>query len=286
MSFNWRLDPRIPAPLLGDPARLRQVVIGLLDNALKFTASGGIELDCALAEEVSAPAGGWVTLNCSVTDTGIGVAADQGERIFEPFYQVDGTLTRAHGGAGLGLAMTRKLVEMMGGRIWTESVPGRGSRFNFTVRLSRNGSAVASPTTEKTWNELRVLVVEDISANRRLFQLLLENQGCRVTGAENGRLALAILEKEPFDLILMDIQMPEMDGLEATRRIRAATDGRWNPHIPIIALTAHAQAGDRQTFLGAGMDDYLAKPFRAKMLLDKIERLLMKPVAPGGDRGE
>jgi CheY-like chemotaxis protein len=289
LRFNWRFAPDIPDFLQGDPDRLCQVLNYLLDNALKFTRSGRIELDCSLGSDASAvgTAADPVTLKFSVKDTGIGIPADHLAQIFECFYQMDGSLTRAQGGAGVGLALSKKLVEMMGGRIWVESVPGQGSCFNFTVRLSRRLPAtVAEPPVARGINPgLRVLVVEDIRASRRLFQLMLENKGCQVTGAENGRLALEALEKGAFDLILMDIQMPEMDGLTATRAIRNSTAGLWDPQIPIIALTAHAQAGDRQKFLDAGMDDYLAKPLRAKVLLEKIERLLVSRQMAGGRNG-
>jgi signal transduction histidine kinase len=283
LGFNWRIDPSIPDALRGDPDRLRQVLNNLLDNALRFTWSGSIELECSLAEDESAAsvAADSVTLKFSVKDSGIGVPADQLELIFDGFYQVDGSLTRAQGGAGVGLSINKKLVEMMGGRIWVESVPGQGSCFSFTVRLPRS---LPAPLVEpRVADGIRVLVAEDIQANLFLFQLILENIGCQVTGVENGRLALAALEKETFDLILMDIQMPEMDGITATRAIRNSPAGRWNPQIPIIALTAHAQAGDQQKFLEAGMDDYLAKPFRSNILAEKIKRLLMsKNVAASG----
>ncbi len=278
IGFRWRIAPEIPASLQGDPNRLLQVVHNLLDNALKFTRTGNIELDCSLAEEsagASATAAP-VTLQFSVQDTGIGIPTDQLELIFGRFYQVDGSLTRNQGGAGVGLAITRKLVELMDGQIWVESRPGEGSRFSFTVRLTPSLPApVVKPRVAAgSGKGLRVLVAEDIPPNRRLFQLILENAGCQVTGVENGRQALEALEREPFDLILMDIQMPEMDGISATRAIRSSTTGNVDPRIPIIALTAHAQAGDRQKFIDAGMDDYLAKPFRAKILLEKIDRLL------------
>lgn len=279
LSFFWKIDPKIPEVLLGDVEHLQQTLAHLLDNALKFTPSGAIDLKCTLDESAAAqtpePS---VTLRFSITDTGIGIPENERERIFQPFYQIDGSLSRRYAGTGIGLAMSRRLVEMMGGSIRAESVPAGGSRFTFTVRLKReNGKAVAPPAVTKNWHELRVLVVEDTEPNRRLFQILLENRKCYVRVADNGLKALDFLEKEPFDLILMDIQMPEMDGLEATRRIRGASGEHWNPAIPIIALTAHGQTGDRKKYLDAGMNDYLAKPFRAQALLDKIERLLVNP---------
>ncbi|MDX9708892.1 MAG: response regulator [Trichloromonas sp.] len=276
LSFFWKIDPRIPATLRGDAERLKQILAHILDNALKFTPAGAIDLKCMLDE--SATMDSSVVLRFSVTDTGIGIPETEQERIFQPFYQIDGSLSRRYAGTGVGLAMTRRMLEMMGGSIRAESVPAGGSRFTFTVRLEREDEkAVAPQNPGKSWSDLRVLVVEDTEANRRLFQILLENQKCQVRVADNGRKALDILEKEPFDLILMDIQMPEMDGLEATRRIRGATGERWNPAVPIIALTAHGQSGDRRKYLDAGMNDYLAKPFRAQMLLDKIGRLMFNP---------
>ncbi|MDY0268037.1 response regulator [Trichloromonas sp.] len=276
LSFFWKIDPRIPATLLGDAERLKQILAHLLDNALKFTPAGAIDLKC-LRDDNGAP-GSPVLLRFSLTDTGIGIPDEEREKIFEPFYQIDSSLSRRYAGTGIGLAMTRRLVEMMGGSIRAESVPAGGSRFTFTVPLERERDrAVATVLPAKNWRDLRVLVVEDNEANRRFFQILLESQKCFVRVAENGRKALDILEKEPFDLILIDIQMPEMDGLEATRRIRAATGEQWNPAVAIIALTAHGQVGDRQFYLDAGMNDYLAKPFRAQTLLDKIERLILNP---------
>lgn len=276
LSFFWKIDPKIPEMLLGDGERLKQALAHLLDNALKFTPSGAIDLKCTLDENAGTDAS--VVLRFSLTDTGIGIPENERDRIFQPFYQIDGSLSRRYAGTGVGLAMTRRLVEMMGGSIRAESVPAGGSRFTFTVRLERESAKTFEPPGPgKSWNDLRVLVVEDTEPNRRLFQILLENRKCQVRVADNGRKALDILEKEPFDLILMDIQMPEMDGLEATRRIREGSGEHWDPAIPIIALTAHGQAGDRQAYLDAGMNDYLAKPFRAQALLDKIERLMLTP---------
>lgn len=279
LSFFWKIDPKIPEVLLGDSERLKQALAHLLNNALKFTPSGAVDLKCTLDENTAAQTPEQqVILRFSITDTGIGIPENERERIFQPFYQIDGSLSRRYAGTGVGLAMTLRLVEMMGGSIRAESVPAGGSRFTFTVRLEReNGKVVVPQITGKAWNDLRVLIVEDTEPNRRLFQILLENRRCQVRVADNGRTALDLLEKEPFDLILMDIQMPEMDGLEATRRIRGDSGEHWNPAIPIIALTAHGQAGDRKKYLEAGMNDYLAKPFRAQVLLDKIERLVLCP---------
>lgn len=280
LSFFWKIDPRIPKVLLGDAERLKQVLAHLLNNALKFTPSGAVDLKCTLDESAAAQTPEQpVVLHFSITDTGIGIPESERERIFQPFYQIDGSLSRRYAGTGVGLAMTRRLVEMMGGSIRADSVPTGGSRLTFTVRLDRESAKTFEPPGPgKSWNDLRVLVVEDTEPNRRLFQILLENRKCQVRVADNGRKALDLLEKEPFDLILMDIQMPEMDGLETTQRIRGASGEHWDPAIPIIALTAHGQAGERQSYLDAGMNDYLAKPFRAQALLDKIERLVLNPL--------
>ncbi|MEJ2199684.1 MAG: response regulator [Desulfuromonadaceae bacterium] len=283
LHFKCQVEPEVPESLQGDPDRLRQLVNNLLNNALKFTPHGSIELRCALEKEEPGEndSPDLVTLKFSVQDTGIGIPPEQQKHIFEHFYQVDGSLTRSRGGTGMGLAINQKLVERMGGRIWVESEPGRGSCFHFTVRLPRSlpVTTAESKTAAASEKTRRILVVEDNQANRRLLQLVLENNGFQVATAENGALALEVLRQTPADLILMDIQMPEMDGLTATQKIRQTTDKDWATDIPIIALTAHARLGDRQKYLDAGMNDYLGKPFRFNTLLEKISRLLTQHAA-------
>jgi CheY-like chemotaxis protein len=217
-------------------------------------------------------------LHFTVSDTGLGIAADVQKLIFEPFTQADRSTTRTFGGTGLGLAISARLVKMMEGEIWVESEPSRGSRFHFTARL---GAAVANlteighqlpiarPSLELA-EPLRVLVVEDNAVNRKVAERFLEKRGHHVAMAENGREALAALEKDTYDLVFMDVHMPELDGLEATRIIRVKEKGTAL-HQHIIALTAYAMIGDREKCLEAGMDAYLTKPIRAEELDEQLE---------------
>jgi CheY-like chemotaxis protein len=201
-------------------------------------------------------------LHFTVADTGIGIPAEKQKTIFERFQQVDGSPRRAHGGAGLGLAICAKLVELMGGRIWTESELGKGSRFHFVIPCQAAQGAVAAPASEgasppAAVRPLRILVAEDNRVNQMLMRRLLEKEGHAVWLASNGEEAVAACREQEFDLVLMDVQMPGLDGLEATRRIRADAGAR---RMLIVALTAHSMAGDRERCIEAGMDDYLAKP--------------------------
>ena len=243
----------------GDEARLRQVLLNLIGNGLKFTENGSIHV--AVMEESGDD--GQTRLHFVVSDTGIGIPADKHQIIFERFRQIDGSSTRVHGGAGLGLSICARLVELMGGRIWVESEPGKGSRFHFTVVSEPAETAaeaeypLARQSAPFPVRPLKVLVAEDNRVNQRLIRRLLEKDGHAVSLAPNGEAAVAAWRKQHFDLIFMDVQMPGMDGLEATRHIRQAEN---RTRVPIVALTAHAMAGDRERCLGAGMDDYLPKP--------------------------
>jgi CheY-like chemotaxis protein len=218
-----------------------------------------------------------VCLRFEIRDTGIGIPQDKLERIFQPFEQVDGSTTRRFGGTGLGLSISATLVELMGGQISVSSEPGRGSTFAFTVLLGKAAQPPAKPAEPqpppRPARALRTLLVEDSVVNRQVVVLLLTSMGHSAVVAGNGREALHVLEQEAFDLVLMDVQMPEMDGLEATRRIRAREEGTGR-HIPIIGLTAHAMKGDRERCLAAGMDGYVTKPIHAGELFDAIERLV------------
>ena len=264
LTLEERVDPRVPEFLSGDPLRLRQIISNLVGNALKFTDSGDVSVAVELAEESH----DGVVLHFSVSDTGIGISKEEQSWIFEPFRQADGSSTRPYEGSGLGLAICTRLVELMGGRIWVESKPGQGSTFHFTAPyvlgsgtdgVETGPPPVAALAHRVSSGLLRILVAEDNSVNQSLVVAFLEKEGHRVVLASNGREALAAFQREPFDLILMDVQMPHMDGYEATAAIREAEKGLGR-RVPIIAMTAHAMKGDRERCIQTGMDDYLTKP--------------------------
>lgn len=267
----------VPADLpvvVGDPGRLRQVLLNLLSNAVKFTERGEVTVRVAAVEERPETA----TLRFTVSDTGIGIPADRQRVIFEPFAQASVSTARTHGGTGLGLTIASRLVARMGGHLDLSSAPGQGSTFSFTLQLPRGELTAApavrpAPAPDRGARQARVLLVEDNPVNQQVMTLLLERGGYEVERAGNGREALELIDKRPFDAVLMDVAMPEMDGLRATRLIRARekVTGR---HVPIIAVTAHALQGERQRCLAAGMDDYLSKPIRSTELFPAIARLL------------
>lgn len=270
-----KIAEEIPVQLSGDPGRLRQVLLNLLANAVKFTNSGSIRVTAGLdASEVDR-----VSLRFSVQDTGIGIPRELHEQIFRPFEQADASDTRRYGGTGLGLAISSRLVQLMQGRMWVESEPGRGSAFWFTAAF-----AVAARTTEEAHKSkdsertfavrrnraARILLAEDNHVNQLVAVKLLKNWNYDVTVAHTGREAVEAWEKDQFDLLLLDVQMPEMDGVEATVEIRRR-EGQGQ-RIPIVALTAGAFAEDRARCLAAGMDDFVPKPIVPGDLLAVIER--------------
>jgi PAS domain S-box-containing protein len=282
-----------PDFLIGDPNRLRQVLINLVGNAIKFTSRGQV----VVRVRPESLEGSKALLFFSVSDTGIGIPADKQKIIFEAFTQADATTTRRYGGSGLGLTISNQLVELMGGRISVESQPQVGSTFYFTlpfdVAAKRGGSKRREPGKRTGLGEqpaMDVLVVEDNAVNQKLAGLLLKKLGHRPTIASDGRAALRILEKRSFDMILMDIQMPVMGGVEAASKIRKReTNG--GRHVPVIAMTAHAMAGDRERALQSGMDDYLVKPMRLDDLRRVVRRFAPMPLDTealldglGGDR--
>jgi len=269
----------LPDARLGDPFRLRQVLLNLIGNAIKFTADGHVSIRVGPAE--SEPEG--ASLHFSISDTGIGISSEQQERIFAPFYQGDGSTTRRYGGTGLGLAIAAKLVSLMGGRIWVDSAPGHGSTFHFTARLPQAPQATPAQSAasdaadrEVALCPLQVLLVEDNPVNQKLAARMLEKRGHRVTVAANGREAVRLTEEGVFDAVLMDIQMPEMDGLQATAAIRAREQVTGG-HLPIVAMTAHAMAGDRERCLVAGMDGYVSKPIHRAELFAVLEQAVGSP---------
>ncbi|MEW6426818.1 MAG: PAS domain S-box protein [Thermodesulfobacteriota bacterium] len=273
LLLRCNLGEGLPGIVCGDPGRLSQILLNLLDNAIKFTEQGEIRLSIDLGKTGD----GEVELLFCVRDTGIGVPPANQADIFSAFTQVDGSHSRRHGGTGLGLAISSQLAAMMGGSMWLQSPPAdeateqstaRGSAFFFTVRLRLQGAAgeesAMLPLSEEVAEEPlhgRVLLAEDDFVNRMLATALLEKLGLEVVQAVNGHDALEKIAGDRFDLVLMDVQMPEMDGFEATRAIRGLEAGREGRNrLPIIALTAHAMQGDRERCLASGMDDYLAKP--------------------------
>ena len=281
VTFSLTIDPALPRCLIGDARRLGQVVLHLADNAVKFTSAGMVDV----AVEALAPLAGndgAQHFSISVRDTGIGIAAGERDRIFDAFGQADGSTTRRFGGAGLGLSISRRLVALMQGSLRVESTPGQGSTFCVTLALPR-GADVAAPgavqparpmvaaAPSTRGSPLEVLLVEDNELNLQLAQLLLERWGHRVSTAVNGVQALACHAQARFDVILMDVQMPEMDGLEATAAIRAREQA-GAPRCVIIAMTASDMEGDRERCLAAGMDDYLAKPLRAQAFQELMAR--------------
>lgn len=270
----------LPVTLIGDELRLRQILTNLVGNGIKFTKEGRVGLEV----KVISTAGNMVTLRFIVKDTGVGIPTDQQEKIFEGFAQVDSSISRRFGGSGLGLTISRQLVEMMQGKMWCESKEGCGSVFCVELefeRASQEPEPFADKAQPRLSSGLKVLLVEDNSANRNLCRMLLEQDKHVVVEAENGQYALESLAEQRFDLVLMDVQMPEMDGLTATRIIRAIQSGtdlrefKLSPqleeplleklggtsHLPIIAMTANAMTGDREKCIAAGMDNYLTKPF-------------------------
>ena len=276
----------VPDTLLGDPERLKRIVVNLVGNAIKFTEKGEVVLRAGI--ESRSPEG--VVLHFSVTDTGIGIPPEKQARIFESFRQADSSTTRKYGGTGLGLSISAQLVELMGGRIWVESEVGRGSTFHFTAKfgVGKAGRKKAAPppapvrTTatrrrvRQVPRPLRILVAEDNPVNQQLVLQILGNRGHTVIVAENGRHAVAAVERHAFDLVLMDLQMPEMGGLEATQAIREM-EKATGAHVPILAMTAHAMQDDRERCLAAGMDGYLAKPIEPKAFLQVVEAAGLAP---------
>lgn len=267
LRLSCSVDMAINFPVLGDPMRLTQILVNLMGNAIKFTESGGVYVNCIIQRETEEE----VELCFSVRDTGIGIPEDKIATIFERFTQVDTHITRKYGGTGLGLAITKQLVELLGGTITLISKEGKGTECIFTIPY-RKAQEQQQPASKKEnqhrqfFSLKKVLVVEDNLMNQKLTSIILQNEGFEVTVARNGRKALEYLKEKPADLILMDIQMPVMDGYKTTQLIR----DELHLATPIIAMTAHALSGEREKCLQAGMNDYLAKPFKEPDLLDKI----------------
>ncbi|WKY44725.1 response regulator [Eubacteriaceae bacterium ES2] len=262
LKLNVRIEETVSRYMMGDPLRLQQVLNNLLSNAIKFTEKGEIWVIVT-----STPTH---LISFTVEDSGLGIASSDMAKIFESFSQLDGSFTRRFGGTGLGLAISKQLVELMGGSITVNSVKNLGSRFQFMIPLKKGDPIkkplvppkIACPSTE-----YHILIVEDDIVNQQVLAKMLKECGYRVTVASNGFDAVEEIRNKDYDAVLMDIQMPEMDGLEATRRIRFI-----NKKLPVIAVTAHALQGDRERFIASGMDDYVSKPVKIEKLIAAIER--------------
>ncbi len=286
LGLTCHVHPDVPEYLRGDPTRLRQIILNLVGNAIKFTDRGAV----SVRVENQLRTGNQTTLHFEVEDSGIGIDAAQQKAIFGVFTQADTSMTRKYGGTGLGLAITSRLVEMMEGRVWVESEPGRGSTFHFTARLGvqEAGKDLLSPTqlagcepalSPRPASKLRVLVAEDNPVNRKLAGCLLEKRGHTAVVVESGRDALELLKAEKFDLLLMDVQMPDMDGFEATAEIRRQERASGG-HLPVVAMTAHAMVGDQERCLNAGMDGYVSKPLRKDDFFAAIDTVMQSSTGP------
>jgi signal transduction histidine kinase/DNA-binding NarL/FixJ family response regulator/HPt (histidine-containing phosphotransfer) domain-containing protein len=267
LALHCRVGERVPVAIESDAARLRQILVNLLDNAIKFTPEGEVRLEVESQGEKD----GRVELLFAVYDTGIGIAADRMNRLFKPFSQADSSMTRIYGGTGLGLAISQRLAERLGGRMWVESEAGGGSTFFFTLRCrpvpcapSRSAAEIAAAAevsgeaVASDLHPMRILLAEDNAINLRVGLLMLERLGYQADVAGNGIEVLEALRRQPYDLILMDLQMPRMDGLEATRRIRAEFPRERQPRI--VAMTANVLREQREACLAAGMEDFVQKP--------------------------
>lgn len=269
LTIETQIDEHLPETLAGDPGRIQQVLINLLGNAVKFTEQGKVELKIG-ASQIS-PCH-W-RASFAVADTGMGIAAEQQKRIFNAFVQADSTTTRRFGGTGLGLAISTQLVRMMGGKLAVASVPAVGSTFSFSIELREALRATAVTVKQlKPTRPLSLLVAEDNEVNRTLLKRVLERAGHRVTTVVDGKQALDTLAMQHFDAVLMDVHMPEMDGLAATRKIREI-ERLTGGHTPIIALTALALKGDSELCLNAGMDAYLSKPLNTADLFALLAQI-------------
>jgi PAS domain S-box-containing protein len=287
LDVTTTVDDSVPQAILGDSSRLRQIVVNVLSNAVKFTDEGSVELSAS-----ASPVGGGdeLSLHITVRDTGIGIPPDRIDRLFQSFSQADISISRRYGGTGLGLAISKRLAEAMGGTMWAESegVPGHGSVFHVTLITQKakvaaredTGAPLASPSDldpeQAERHPLRILLAEDNAVNQKLALRLFSLMGYDVDVAANGLEAVDAVERQPYDVVFMDVQMPEMDGLEATRQIRARLPDS-GPRI--VAMTANAMEGDREACLAAGMDDYVGKPIRVHELLAALEKT---PAGAGG----
>jgi CheY-like chemotaxis protein len=283
LAFTAIVADDVPDDVVADSGRLQQVLTNLVGNAVKFTDRGHV----GVAVAVDSRPEGAAVLRFTVSDTGIGIPFDRQRAVFNAFTQADGSTTRRYGGTGLGLTISRNLVAMMSGRLWLESEVAKGSNFHFTTRVelpaqtralapeSNDGAGRVDGEPARTERPLRILLVDDNVVNRRLAARLLEKAGHTVRTEPGGRDALAAIDEERFDLAILDVQMPDVDGFTATAIIRAREQATGS-RLPIVAMTAHAMSGDRERCLEAGMDGYVSKPIDPAMLANEIQRVLEK----------
>jgi signal transduction histidine kinase/CheY-like chemotaxis protein/integral membrane sensor domain MASE1 len=295
LRLSCLIPPELPDVLVGDPTRLKQIVVNLVGNAIKFTSTGEVVVRVEVATKTQDQA----VFHFRVVDSGIGISLDKQKLIFEAFTQSDNSTTRQYGGTGLGLSISSRLVALMGGKLWVESAPGHGSTFHFKLLFGlqkpgaqrsvstdlkmphdrsvligkQSGLGFTGHAVAEAPRRLKILVAEDNLVNQRVATRILEKKGHAVVLAESGKKALSAWQQQSFDLILMDVQMPDMDGFEATAAIREQ-EKSGAKHVPIIAMTAHAMVGDRDRCLVAGMDDYVSKPINSNDLLAAIERVM------------
>ncbi|MDP4146229.1 MAG: ATP-binding protein [Bacillota bacterium] len=278
IKLNYKRKKDIPDTLVGDPDRIAQVMNNLLTNVIKFTPGGEISVTLENAGVIDES---FLELKCSVEDTGIGIAEDKLDYVFESFRQEDTGVTRKYGGTGLGLTIAKSLVEMMGGRIGVTSKKSQGSKFYFTIKVGYKAGEIEAATEdilhidiEKNKNK-KVLLAEDNEISQMVIKKLLSRMGYKITTASNGKDVIKLLKTEEFEVVLMDIQIPKLNGLEVTERIRKMEEGTGR-HLPIIALTAHAIEGCREKVIASGMDVYVSKPINSIELQNTINELIEK----------
>jgi CheY-like chemotaxis protein len=274
LTIDYLIDSDIPQTLMGDPTRLKQILLNFGSNAVKFTEQGNVTIHVSLIEKE----GDSCNVKFSVKDTGLGIPEDKLDGIFDPFKQADTSTTRKYGGTGLGLAICSQIVELMHGSIGVESEPGEGSAFWFKIPLKQeksdlyaneNPDSLIDDDVQKKFKEMKILVVEDDKMNQLVVQKFLEKEGLSVDIAETGREAIKAIESTEYGVVLMDVQMPDMGGYEATEIIREKENGTGR-HVPIIMLTASAMAEDREQSIDAGADDFITKPIDKTRLINAI----------------
>jgi CheY-like chemotaxis protein len=273
LTIAYAIDNSTPETIIGDPTRLRQILVNLLSNAVKFTSLGQVKI-LVSSQKLT---GAYYKIRFAIMDSGIGIPEDKMNRLFQSFTQVDSSTTRKYGGTGLGLAISKRLVELMGGKIWAISQMGMGSTFYFEILAEATPIEPFKKPNPNSKNEfqaernhaLSILMAEDNLINQKVLLRMLNKLGYSADLACNGLEVLQALERQPYDVILMDVQMPEMDGLEATRAIRKRWASTDQPKI--IAITAHALEGDRERCLAAGMNDYISKPVEMEELQAFLE---------------